>query len=42
MASGDFDGDGYADLAVGLPNEDVGAAAEDRYDESDRFPHALG
>ena len=24
LASGDFDGDGYADLAIGVPNEDLG------------------
>ena len=24
LASGDFDGDGYADLAIGVPSEDVG------------------
>ncbi|MEC4017577.1 FG-GAP repeat protein [Streptomyces sp. H27-D2] len=27
VASGDFDGDGYADLAVGSPGEDVGEAS---------------
>lgn len=25
LAAGDFDGDGYDDLAIGVPNEDVGA-----------------
>ena len=28
LASGDFDADGYADLAVGVPSEDVGIAEE--------------
>jgi hypothetical protein len=28
LASGDFDGDGFADLAIGVPNEDVGAIVE--------------
>ena len=29
LAAGDFDGDGYADLAVGVPHEDIGAEATD-------------
>jgi hypothetical protein len=28
LAGGDFDGDGYADLAIGAPSEDVGAALD--------------
>ena len=28
LATGDFDGDGYDDLAVGVPREDVGAVAD--------------
>ena len=28
LASGDFDADGYADLAVGIPNEDVGSVRD--------------
>ena len=28
LAAGNFDGDAYADLAVGAPNDDVGAAAD--------------
>jgi hypothetical protein len=28
LARGDFDGDGYADLAVGVPNEDIGTVAD--------------
>ncbi len=28
LACGDFDGDGYADLAVGIPGEDVGAVTD--------------
>ncbi len=27
VASGDFDTDGYADLAIGIPNEDIGTTA---------------
>jgi hypothetical protein len=27
VAAGDFDGDGFADLAIGVPSEDVGGAA---------------
>lgn len=27
LATGDFDGDGFADLAIGVPGEDVGAVA---------------
>jgi hypothetical protein len=28
LAAGDFDGDGYADLAIGSPNEDAGGLAD--------------
>jgi FG-GAP repeat len=28
LASGDFDGDGFADLAIGVPDEDVGAIVD--------------
>ena len=28
MASGDFDGDGKDDLAIGAPGEDIGAIAD--------------
>jgi hypothetical protein len=28
LAAGDFDGDGFADLAIGVPNEDVGGASD--------------
>ena len=28
LTSGDFDGDGYTDLAVGVPNEDIGDIAD--------------
>ena len=28
LACGDFDGDGFADLAIGIPHEDIGAEAD--------------
>src|SRR5687767_9170258 len=28
LAAGDFDGDGYDDLAIGVPTEDVGSAVD--------------
>ncbi len=28
LASGDFDGDGFADLAIGIPGEDIGTAQD--------------
>jgi hypothetical protein len=28
LAAGDFDGDGYTDLAIGIPDEDVGSAVD--------------
>jgi len=32
VAAGDFDGDGFADLAVGVPLEDIGSGADERLD----------
>jgi hypothetical protein len=28
LAAGDFDGDGFDDLAIGVPEEDVGGASD--------------